>query len=112
MLLEHDIFKASSIAMVNNILGVEVMQELLELVNILQVGRIKLHFLLVAQIASSQLKNARTVAYFWFLLRQTDHLRYSLPVLFCFLLTLEEIKSRLLVLLIGFVDPECLSQSS
>jgi hypothetical protein len=46
-LVEDDVFEANAVAMVDDILGVEFVEELLEFVDILKMGCVKLHLLFV-----------------------------------------------------------------
>ena len=110
--LQHHVFEASSVAVVDDILGVEVVQQLLELIHVLQVSRIELHLLFVAEVACPHLENARTVAQLGLLLPQTNHLRYRLAALIRFLLAPQEVESGLFLLLLGLVHPKGFPQSS
>lgn len=67
--------------MVDNILGVEIVQQLLELIHVLQVGRVELHLLFVDEIASTHLENARTITQLRLLLAQIENLRYRFTAL-------------------------------
>lgn len=67
--------------MVDNILGVEIVQQLLELIHVLQVGRVELHLLFVYEIASTHLKNARTITQLRLLLAQIENLRIRFTAL-------------------------------
>jgi hypothetical protein len=46
-LVEDDVFEANTVTMVNDILRVEFVEELLEFVDILKMGCVKLHLLFV-----------------------------------------------------------------
>lgn len=106
MFLEHDILEAGSVAVVDDVLGVEVMQQLLELVHVLQVSSVELHLLLVVEVACPHLEGARTVAQLRLLLTHAHHFRYRLAALSLPLLAPQEIERRLLLQLLGLVHPK------
>jgi hypothetical protein len=80
-LLESDILKSGSIAVVDNVLGIKVMQQLLKFVDVLQVGCVELYLLFVAEIACTHLKNAGTVAQLRLFFPHTHYFRYCLVIL-------------------------------